>query len=48
MSDITMCTGDGCPAKDKCRRHTAQKGDWQSWFQQPPFTSLGGFECDMF
>lgn len=34
MSDITMCSGNGCSAKDYCYRHTDP--DWQSFFAEPP------------
>lgn len=36
MADITKCTGDHCPMKDKCYRHTASNSEWQSWFTTPP------------
>ena len=37
MPDITMCTGDGCPWKEQCYRHTAAPTPlWQSYFVKPP------------
>lgn len=38
MSDITMCTGEGCPLKNKCYRYTAHADPyWQSYFMTPPY-----------
>lgn len=38
MVDITMCSGHGCPLKDKCYRYTATKNPlWQSYFMEPPY-----------
>ena len=31
MTDITKCTGDGCPLKAQCRRYTAPASYWQVW-----------------
>lgn len=31
MPDITMCTSENCPVKDKCYRTQATPGTWQSW-----------------
>jgi hypothetical protein len=36
MPDIAMCSGEGCPQKDKCHRHTAKASDYQSFFMNPP------------
>jgi len=36
MADITKCTGNGCPIKDKCYRHTAPNSQRQSWFVDSP------------
>lgn len=36
MADITKCTGDHCPIKDKCYRHTAPSSEWQTWFVETP------------
>jgi hypothetical protein len=32
MTDITKCTGQNCPIKDKCYRYTAKESEYsQSW-----------------
>lgn len=37
MPDITMCSGEGCPVKEKCYRFTAKPSEyWQSYFIDPP------------
>lgn len=37
MADITMCSGKGCPLKEKCYRFTAVESDYrQSYFVTPP------------
>lgn len=36
MPDIAMCSGDGCPLKEKCYRFTAKPSDYQSYFLDPP------------
>lgn len=37
MADITMCSGQDCPMRDRCYRFTAPKNDWrQSFFFNPP------------
>ena len=37
MADITMCSGDGCPMKEKCYRHTAPVSEYrQAYFVKPP------------
>jgi hypothetical protein len=36
MTDITKCTGEGCPLKETCHRFTAPKGTWQSYFLNSP------------
>jgi len=37
MPDITMCSGEGCPFKEKCYRFTAKPSEyWQSYFVDPP------------
>lgn len=48
MADITMCTYLGCPLRDKCRRATAQPGEYQSYMTNPSKIVNGKFECDMF
>lgn len=45
MPDITMCTGKGCPMKNKCYRFTAKPGEYQSFFTSPPIEKS---ECDYF
>lgn len=36
MADITKCTGEGCPVKDKCYRYTETTNERQSWFVEVP------------
>lgn len=31
MPDITMCSSEQCPMKDKCYRTTAKSSKYQSW-----------------
>ena len=31
MADITMCTSENCPYKDKCYRTKAKPEKYQSW-----------------
>lgn len=45
MSDITMCSGEGCDMKLDCYRHTANASGWQSWFSVVP---IKDGKCDMF
>jgi hypothetical protein len=45
MSDITKCSGEGCPAKDTCYRFTAPSGMLQSFFVTPP---IEDGECEMY
>lgn len=44
MADITMCSGKGCPNKDRCHRHTATPGFRQSQFTATPIKEDG--TCD--
>ena len=38
MADITKCSGDDCPIKEKCYRYTAIADPvWQSNFSITPF-----------
>ena len=37
MPDITMCMGDGCPAKERCYRFTAKPSKYQSYFAVVPW-----------
>jgi hypothetical protein len=32
MTDITKCTGEGCPLKETCYRFTSETGMYQSFF----------------
>ena len=45
MPDITMCSGERCPLKQICYRHTATPSEHQSYFAQSPV--LGG-TCEYF
>lgn len=45
--DITKCTGIGCDKRDKCNRFTAESGELQSWFANPPI-DIETQECEMF
>jgi len=45
MADITMCSGERCPLKQMCYRHTAKPSEHQSYFAQSPV--LGG-TCEYF
>ena len=45
MVDITMCSGERCPLKQICYRHTATPSNYQSYFAQSPV--LGG-TCEYF
>jgi hypothetical protein len=45
MSDITMCSGEGCELKFKCHRFTAKRSDYQSYFSKEP---IKNGECEMF
>ena len=36
MPDITMCSGERCPLKQICYRHTAKPSERQSYFAQAP------------
>jgi len=42
MPDITMCSGKGCPLKEKCYRFTAKPSDYrQAYFLNPPVEKDG-------
>lgn len=47
MSDITMCFFDECPLKDKCTRHTADRGEYQSIFMDMPYDKQNN-KCEYF
>ncbi len=48
--DITKCSGNDCPIKDKCYRYTCKTDEyWQSFFSDTPFEIIDNkFTCDMF
>lgn len=47
MSDISKCSGEGCPHKEKCYRFTAPADEYrQAYFTKPPIKDDG--TCDMF
>ena len=49
MSDITKCTGDGCPHKTECWRYLAPSGELQNWFIETPHQIFNGvFGCKYF
>lgn len=38
MSDISKCSGEGCPLKEECYRFTAPANEfWQSYFTTVPY-----------
>lgn len=42
MTDITMCTGDGCPMKETCRRYLSTPSQFgQSYFMGVPVDKDG-------
>jgi len=45
VSDITKCSGVGCPLKDMCFRFTAPGSERQAYFTTPPVKDN---KCDMF
>lgn len=48
MPDISMCTGDDCPIKEKCYRFTAIPSEYrQSYFLLPPYQK-DTESCSMF
>lgn len=47
MPDISKCTGDNCPHKEKCYRFTSPGSiDYQSYFVTPPIKEDN--TCDYF
>ena len=44
MADICMCSGMGCPMKDRCWRHLAPASEYQSYFMQVPIDTHGKCE----
>lgn len=48
VADIRMCSGQGCPVKDRCYRYTAPKSlVWQPFFMEVPYNHENE-ECDHF
>ena len=46
MPDIALCTGEGCPLKEKCHRYLAKPCEYrQSYFATPPYKDG---ECEHF
>jgi hypothetical protein len=45
MSDITKCTGEGCPLKESCYRYKVDSSMMQSYFLEPPYKDSN---CDMY
>ncbi len=38
MPDITMCRGQGCPVKNRCKRHTSKPDEhYQAYFAESPY-----------
>jgi hypothetical protein len=35
MTDISKCSGEGCPVKGSCKRYTAKASPVQSWIVEP-------------
>ena len=49
MSDITMCYGEKCPVREKCKRYTAEPGWRQARFgSEPGWIKDGKFYCTYF
>jgi len=46
--DITKCSGDKCPIKDKCYRYLADESEYQSYVLDPHEIKDGVFTCDLF
>ncbi len=44
MPDICMCSGQGCPQREKCYRFTAKPSLYQSMFTVPPIDGNGNCE----
>jgi hypothetical protein len=47
MTDITKCTGQGCPLRSKCHRFKVKAGEYQSYFEKPPYEKETN-ECKYF
>jgi len=51
MSDIAMCSGEGCTLKETCHRVSANDSRLQSYFAIPPYKGEdenGRSICDMY
>lgn len=50
MPDITMCTNNGCPLRDRCYRFTAEPKEFMQSFCQfkPVIDQYLEASCDMF
>lgn len=50
MADISKCSGEDCPVKEKCYRFTAPTSEFmQSYFFKPPFEIKDGvITCEMY
>ena len=47
--DITKCSGENCPAKEKCKRYTAEASERQSFFVMPPIVNFKeDIHCDFY
>jgi hypothetical protein len=44
MNDYTLCLRHDCPSRDKCWRHAAKVGEYQSYFTP----DLAGDKCEYF
>ena len=49
-ADISKCSGEDCPIKEKCYRFTAPTSEFmQSYFFKPPLEIKDGvFTCEMY
>lgn len=50
MTDITKCSGEGCPVKTKCKRFSTVGSYYQTYFVESPLVvdQKGVVSCDMF
>jgi DUF2934 family protein len=47
MPDITMCSGHGCPLKNRCYRFRALTHGRQDYFGRPPYDAASGRCADL-
>lgn len=52
-NDLTKCSGENCPIKNRCHRYTASPDEYQSYFMEMPCRwnydhDPATFQCDMF